>query len=209
MYKSKSKKRIVKSKPKYKIAKNLPNDYNYIKAELVDTIGMLGASSTFTFQNSGNQYVTLGTIILNASSFVQYQGEYTRFKVTGIHISAAQCSSPEHLRTFFLLGAPACALAFYPQNTTQGMANAPANKDNNMLIYPNVTDIQMKYYGIPDGYMDTGAAGLGTWNSTNNASQITGQLHLAPLDSSNTSSGGVNVYLLRIVVYIVLSGKID
>ena len=203
--------KYVSKKKSYPRYRTLPNEYNYIKAELVDTIGIYvsGPTSTFVFQNSGVSYIPLQVIIGTSSSFVQHQTEYTRYKITGVSVECAQASSPEHLRLGFLLGAPAVAMAFYPQNTTQSMANAPALKDNNFLMYPNVGHVQRKYWGIPDGYMDTGSNGLGTWNSTNSITNQTGQLHIAPVDSGNTNIAVLNVFLLRFCVYVIFSGKMD
>mgnify|MGYP003377890291 CR=1 FL=1 len=177
---------------------------------MVDNVGVYTSGiSQFVFQNSGGQNLPIQVILGASSSFVQHQTEYTRYKVTGVSVECVQASSPEHLRTIFLLGAPAAAMAFYPQNTTQNMAQAPAVKDNNFLMYPNVTNVQRKYWGIPDDYMDTGSNGLGTWNSTNSIAQQTGQLAICSLDTANTISGAANVFLLRFIVYVVFSGKMD
>jgi len=203
------KKRIGKrQKTPMKLYTNIPNDFNYVKCELTDTIGMVGATDGFTFQNSGLAYIPLQVVIGTSASFSQYQFEYTRYKVTGVSVTAAQCSSPEHLRLIFGQGGPGCAVAFYPQNTTQAMGNSPRNKDTAMIIYPNVGSLQKKYWHIPDGYMDTGSNGLGTWNSTNSFAQQTGQLSICNLEA-NSASGAINVYLLRIIVYVVFSGKND
>lgn len=204
------KKRIGKrQKTPMRLYSNIPNDFNYVKCELADTIGVAGTGlSTFTFQNGAVSYLPVQVVLGSSASFSQYQFEYTRYKVTGISVTAAQCSSPEHLRIVFGQGGPGCAIAFYPQNTTQGMGNGPRNKDNAMIIYPNVGHVQKKYWHIPDGYMDTGTNGLGTWNSTQSITNQTGQLHLAPLED-NPAGAAINVYLLRVIVYVVFSGKND
>ena len=203
------KKRIGKrEKTPMRLYTNIPNDFNYVKCELTDTIGMNSASNIFQFQNSGLAYIPIQVIIGTSASFSQYQFEYTRYKITGVSVTAAQCSSPEHLRAIFGQGGPGCALAFYPQNTTQAMGNGPRNKDNSLIIYPNVGHVQKKFWHIPDGFMDTGSNGLGTWNSTQSFAQQTGQLSIVNLED-NMSSGAVNVYLLRMVVYVIFSGKND
>lgn len=203
------KKRIGKrQKTPMRLYTNIPNDFNYVKCELADTIGMAGPVDTFTFQNGGTAYLPLQVIMGTSASFSQYQFEYTRYKVTGVSVTAAQCNAPEHLRFIFTQGAPGCAVAFYPQNTTQAMGNGPRNKDNNMVIYPNVGHVQKKYWNIPDGYMDTGTNGLGTWNSTQSITNQTGQISICNLES-NASQGPINVYLLRIIVYVIFSGKND
>lgn len=189
--------------------KNMPFDYNKVRVEAYDTLAVSQTSDAFFFQNSGYQYITLTSILANSSSFMQYQPEYVRYKITGFKVDISNVSSPEHLRTTFANGAPGCAIAFYPQNTTQGMGISPRNKDNNLVVFPNVTEIQSKYWSVPDSLMDTGSGGLGTWNSCNNYGSQTGQLHTAPLESGNNASANVNVFFIRIAVYCVFSGKID
>jgi len=195
-----------KSFPRYK---SIKGDYNSVKAELYDTVGVTGPGSTFLFQNNGYAYMPLVTVLSTSPSFAEYQPDYVRYKITGVSVSFSNCSSPEHLRTTFTYGAPGMACAFYPQNTTQGMSTAPRNKDNNIIVFPNVTSVQSKYWPVQDSLIDTGAGGLGTWNSCNNWSSQTGQLHLAPLEDNNNATGSVNVFLVRIIVYVIFSTKID
>lgn len=189
--------------------KSMSGDFNKVKCELYDTIGVAGTTDRFTFQNNGQQYMPLATVLSTSSSFAEYYPDYVRYKITGVRIDLSNCNSPEHLRTIFTYGAPGCAVAFYPQNTTQGMADAPRNKDNNLVVFPNVTSVQSKYWNVPDSLIDTGAGGLGTWNSTNNWSSQTGQLHLAPLETGNNAASSINVFLIRIIVYVTFSTKID
>ena len=90
------------------------------------------------------------------------------------------------------------------------MGASPRTKDNNLVIYPNVTSKQSKYWSIPDSYMDNGAGGLGIWLSTNiSTTGVTGQLAICGLEAGNTTSSTLNVYLLRVCVYVVFSTKLD
>ena len=196
-----------------KMYTNIPNDFNRVKCELVDTIGVYtGLSDTFTFQNTGVAYLPIGVVLGASESFNSQVTEYARFKITGVSVTAVMANSSEHLRYLFLNGAPGACVAFYPQNTTQSMARSPATKDNNMVIYPNVTAKQYKYWSIPDNYMDNGAGGLGVWISSNILTTgITGQLAICGLEAGNTIQSGAsaNVFLLRVCVYVTFSTKID
>lgn len=194
-----------------KMYTNMPNDFNRVKCELVDTIGVYTVNSDqFYFQNTGVAYLPIGVVLGASESFNSQVTEYARFKITGVSVTAVMANSPEHTRAVFLNGSPGACVAFYPQNTTQSMARSPATKDNNMVIYPNVTAKQTKYWSIPDNYMDNGAGGLGTWISSNILTTgITGQLAICNLEVGNTASSAINVYLLRVCVYVTFSSKID
>lgn len=192
---------------------NMPNDFNHVKCELVDTIGVYtGNTDIFTWQNTVNANLPIGVVLGASESFNSQVTEYARFKITGVSVTAVMCNSPEHLRFIFQNGAPGACVAFYPQNTTQAMANSPRTKDNNLVIYPNVTAKQSKYWAIPDSYMDNGAGGLGTWISSNISTLgVTGQLAICGLESGNVTLSGAtaNVFLLRVCVYVIFSSKID
>ena len=159
---------------------NIPNDFNRVKCELVDTIGVYTVDSeTWHFQNTSVPYLPIGVVLGSSESFNSQVTEYSRFKITGVSVTAAFCNSAEHTRFAFSNGCPGACVAFYPQNTTQAMGNAPRTKDNNLVIYPNVTVKQSKYWSIPDSYLDNGAGGLGTWLSTNmSTTGVTGQLSI-------------------------------
>lgn len=190
---------------------NIPNDFNRVKCELVDTIGCYATGSeTWLFQNTSNANLPIGVVLGASESFNSQVTEYARFKITGVSVTAVMCNSPEHSRQVFANGTGGACVAFYPQNTTQAMGNSPRTKDNNMVIYPNVTAKQTKYWYIPDSYVDNGAGGLGVWLSTNIATTgITGQLAICGLEAGNTVTGPINVYLLRVCVYVIFSTKID
>lgn len=192
---------------------NIPNDFNRVKCELVDSIGVFASGSpseTWVFQNTGVSYLPIGVVLGSSESFNSQVPEYARFKITGISVTAVMVSSQEHLRSLYANGAPGACIAFYPQNTTQGMGVSPRTKDNNLVVYPGVTAKQSKYWSIPDNYMDNGAGGLGTWISSNiSTTGVTGQLAICGLDPGNTTNGTGNAYLLRVCVYVMFSGKID
>ena len=195
-----------------KMYTNIPNDFNRVKCELVDTIGVFAGtpSENWVFQNTSVPYLPIGVLLGASESFNSHVPEYARYKITGISVTAVMANSPEHVRSAFLNGAPGVCVAFYPQNTTQAMGAAPRTKDNNMVIYPNVTSKQTKYWSIPDNYIDNGAGGLGTWLSTNIlTTAVTGQLSICGLEAGNTTGSVINVYLLRICVYVIFSTKID
>ena len=192
---------------------NIPNDFNRVKCELVDTIGVFSSGTpieNWVFQNTAVSYLPIGVVLGSSESFNSQVTEYARFKITGVSVTAVMCNSPEHVRVAFANGAPGACVAFYPQNTTQSMGASPRTKDNNLVIYPNVTSKQSKYWSIPDSYMDNGAGGLGIWLSTNiSTTGVTGQLAICGLEAGNTTSSTLNVYLLRVCVYVVFSTKLD
>ena len=198
-------------RPNFKLYTNIPNDFNRVKCELVDTIGVYSTGfDTFTFQNTGVAYLPVGVVLGASESFNSHVPEYARFKITGVSVTAVMANSAEHIRVTFLNGAPGACVAFYPQNTTQAMSRSPASKDNNFVIYPNVLAPQSKYWSIPDSYIDNGAGGLGTWISSNLLTTgITGQLAICGLEVGNNASSPINVFLLRVCVYVLFSTKID
>lgn len=211
MYKSKNRLTVKKGMKRFVarrsriIRNNIDIDASMVKCEAYDQITINSGATSPIFQQSGNTFVNILTLLQSSASFQENIVVYGRYKIVGMNIRGSLGAAISTLDTAFTNCAPTSSLAFYPQLTSTSLGSNPAYNDSKLLLDPSLSVPQTKYWKFHDNYFDNGASGFGVWTNTQigvQAGQMSCTLNI-PVAALSTTA----LFNVRTTFYILFATR--
>ena len=188
-----------------KIPRSVSNQELVVNCEAYQDLKIVSGASQVIFSHNDLNRIGFNTLLNTYSqSFIDNKGLYQRYKITGLSFTAYRLYSEDKVKDLNSGYSMGCIwMMHYPLEALTDVLTAPIFSDGSFAI-PPFSNHETKSYSFLGNKQVNGQQGLGTWNTTSNASNQVGQVSIH--DGLNAASASVVLYTIRFTFRVILSG---